>query len=163
MIWLDLDGVMADFDGHYERHFGVRPASWPEPDGDKWKLISSVPNFYRTLPLMPNARDLFQFTDELGKRISPVLAKGHGTAFLTGCPASIDASKNQKIEWTAEHFPDVMTVCCRSRDKFLHGLPGDILIDDYLRYSERWIEMGGIFVHHTSVADTIRQLRELVP
>ena len=86
MIFLDLDGVLADFDSHYETHFGVRPKRWPEPDTTKWKLINSVPDFYRTIPLMPGARDLFRYVDEAG----------YGVAILTGVPSSVDAADNQK-------------------------------------------------------------------
>ncbi len=151
MIWLDLDGVMFDFDSHYEHHFGARPARWPAKDTADWKLVNSVPDFFRTIPLMHDAGLLFRFVDELG----------FGVGFLTGCPASIDASANQKREAVAESFPDTMVICCRSRDKYLHGKPGDVLVDDYLKYADRWTGMGGFFIHHTSAANSIRQLREL--
>jgi uncharacterized protein YfaT (DUF1175 family) len=39
--------------------------------------------------------------------------------------------------------------------------PGDILIDDFDKYRHLWIEAGGIFIHHTSAAASIRALREL--
>jgi hypothetical protein len=39
--------------------------------------------------------------------------------------------------------------------------PGDILVDDYLKYRHLWEEAGGVFVHHTSARHTIRQLAEL--
>lgn len=151
MIWLDLDGVMADFDTHYENHFGIRPTRWPAKDGVDWAKVRTVPDFFRTLPLMPGARDLFRVADELG----------HGVAFLTGCPKELNASDNQKRDWTGEKFPDTVTVCCRSRDKCLHGKPGDVLVDDYLKYRHLWVGMGGIFIHHTSAAESIRQLKEL--
>jgi beta-phosphoglucomutase-like phosphatase (HAD superfamily) len=153
MIWLDMDGVLADFDGHYQACFGVKPTRWPEPDTVDWKLIASVPDFYLNLPLMPGAKELFRFVDELGV----------GTGILTGVPKEIDESSNHKIEWAAkpEHFPHVMVRCCRSRNKFKHGKPGHVLVDDYLKYRDAWVDMGGIFVHHTSAESSIQQLREL--
>ena len=151
MIFLDLDGVLADFDSHYETHFGVRPKRWPEPDTTKWKLVNSVPDFYRTIPLMTGARDLFRYVDEAG----------YGVAILTGVPSSVDAADNQKHEWAAEHFPHVQVICCPAREKWEHGRPGDFLIDDYLKYRLDWIGMGGVFIHHTDVPSTIAKLREL--
>ena len=61
MIWLDMDGVLADFDGHYQACFGVKPTRWPEPDTVDWKLIAAVPDFYLNLPLMPGAKELHRF------------------------------------------------------------------------------------------------------
>jgi hypothetical protein len=151
MIYLDMDGVFADFDSHYEFHFGVRPTRWPAPDNVNWNRVNSVPDFYRTIPLMPGARELFRYVDEVGE----------GCAFLTGVPASINVSANQKIEWGAAHFPETEVICCPARDKWKRGQPGDILIDDYLRYRLDWINMGGVFIHHTDVPSTIGKLREL--
>jgi hypothetical protein len=36
--------------------------------------------------------------------------------------------------------------------------PGDVLVDDYLRYRELWENAGGIFIHHVSAKESIRQL-----
>jgi hypothetical protein len=148
MIWLDLDGVMADFDGHYEKLFGVRPTR----NKVDWKLVNSVPDFFRTIPLMPGARELF----------ATAAALGHGFGMLTGCPPEIDASDNQKRDWVKANFPIQMLgrriVCCRSRDKCLHGNPGDVLVDDYTKYRHLWEDMGGIFIHHTSAAESIAAL-----
>ena len=152
MIFLDLDGVLADFDSHYERHFGVRLARvWPGEDKTNWKWVNSIPDFYRTIPLMTGARDLFRYVDEAG----------YGVAILTGVPSSVDAADNQKHEWAAEHFPHVQVICCPAREKWEHGRPGDFLIDDYLKYRLDWIGMGGVFIHHTDVPSTIAKLREL--
>ena len=146
MIFLDLDGVLADFDSHYETHFGVRPSGHYEMEARQL-----CPDFYRTIPLMTGARDLFRYVDEAG----------YGVAILTGVPSSVDAADNQKHEWAAEHFPHVQVICCPAREKWEHGRPGDFLIDDYLKYRLDWIGMGGVFIHHTDVPSTIAKLREL--
>ena len=151
MIWLDMDGVFADFDGHYEHHFGYRPTRWPLPDTVNWKLVNSVPDFYLTIPLMPGAHDLFRYVDEVGE----------GCAFLTGIPSSINASKNHKVTWGNANFPETQVFCCAAKDKWQFGEPGDTLIDDYLRYRDAWVDMGGVFVHHIDAPSTIAKLREL--
>ncbi len=150
-IFVDMDGVVADFDGHYERHFGVRPTRWPEPDNVNWNRIKETPDFYRTIPLLPGAQDLVRYVDEVGE----------GCSFLTGVPISVNAAPNQKIEWANMHFPGFPIICCPAKDKWMHGTHRDILIDDYLRYRIDWINMGGVFVHHTDVPSTIAKLREL--
>lgn len=51
---------------------------------------------------------------------------------------------------------------CLSKQKCLHMMnPGDVLVDDYLRYRELWEKAGGIFIHHVSVKESIRQLAAL--
>jgi len=153
MIWLDMDGVVADFDHGYFLHFGVRPTRWPEPETVDWKLVHSIPDFYTSLPLMPHAHDLFRYVDLLG----------YGTGFLTGVPRSISVCEPQKRDFIKWHFgPDVLVECCPARDKAKHCKPGDVLVDDYTRYRVDWEAAGGIFIHHTSVADTITEIGELV-
>ena len=71
-------------------------------------------------------------------------------------------AESQKIDWAAKHFPGVEMITCLSRDKYLHmKRPGDVLVDDYLRYRDLWEKAGGIFVHHISAAESIRQLANL--
>ncbi len=152
MIWLDMDGVVADFDEQYFKLFGVRPTRWPDPETVDWKAVHDVPDFYATIPLMPGAHKLFRYVDELG----------FGTGFLTGVPRSISTCYEQKRKYIAERFGEVQVVGCPSREKYMHGKPGDVLIDDYLRYRVEWEDMGGIFIHHTSADESIRQLGEFV-
>lgn len=150
MIYLDMDGVFADFDGHYERLFGYRPSRWPSAGTTDWQRVNSVPDFYLTIPVLPGARDLFRYVQLVGESYS----------FLTGIPFSVRASKNHKIEWAAKNFPGTQIICCRAADKWRHCKPGDTLIDDYLRYRVAWLDAGGIFVHHTDAPSTIARLRE---
>lgn len=151
MIWLDMDGVVADFDTHYFNLSGSRPTRWPDPETVNWKLVNSVPDFYRTMPLMPGAHDLFRYA------VSTAY-----TAFLTGAPRSVATTEKQKREWGGEQFGDTHIVCCPSREKYQFCAPGDVLVDDYLKYRVDWERAGGIFIHHTSADDSIRQLGELV-
>lgn len=52
-------------------------------------------------------------------------------------------------------------ICCLSKDKQNFGKPKDILIDDREPNIQRWEEMGGIGILHTSAEETIRKLKEL--
>lgn len=150
MIFVDSDGVLADFDQHYWNLFGVRPTRWPDKDNVDWKLVASVPNFFLTIPRMSD------FDELVGS------LRSREWTTLTGCPRSIDASDNQKRDWFKREIgPKHPVICCPAREKCLHGKPGDVLIDDYLKYRDLWIDMGGVFIHHTSAASTIRGLRAL--
>ncbi len=143
-LFVDLDGTLADFDGRYEQLFGLRPnRAEPEPP-DLWSNIGGVPNFFATLDPLPDAFELWEGV----KAFRPVI--------LTGVPDSVPAAAAQKIAWVRVHLgTDVLVICCRSRDKALHGNPGDILVDDWDKYQARWERMGGIFVWHTRAATSV--------
>lgn len=150
-IFVDMDGVLADFDSGYERLFGGRPIRNVAGHNTDWEKVRSVPLFFHTLPMMSDAQELL---DGLGPH--------HPYTILTGVPKEIDAASNEKIDWVRSHIhPDQPVICCRSRDKCKHGEPGDVLIDDYMKYADLWTDMGGIFVHHTSAKSSLQKLREL--
>lgn len=156
-INVDMDGVVADFDRHHFNLFGIWPTRYPAKENLSWDRIRTVPDFFRTIPETLDARDLMR----------GVIATGLPWRFLTGCPPEIDVTRKQKTEWSAEFaarlgLPDREIICCSSRTKRLHCEPGDILIDDYLKYKHLWEEAGGIFIVHTSAAESIRQLREVL-
>jgi hypothetical protein len=151
-LFLDMDGVLADFDGHYEQHFGVRlPRSISDPPG-MWENIRAHGSFYLDMPLMPDALTLWNGVAHL----APTL--------LTGVPHSqVPAAESHRRGWARQHLgADVEVICCKSRDKRLHGQPGDVLVDDWTLYRHLWLKMGGVFVLHTSAADSLEQLKGLI-
>jgi hypothetical protein len=52
-------------------------------------------------------------------------------------------------------------ICCKSSEKCLHGKPGDILIDDWTKHRQKWLDMGGIFILHTSAKSSLQALQTL--
>ena len=139
-LFLDLDGVLADFYGYYTKCFGGT-LEQDDNSSPAWNKIRDHGNFFRTEPLMPDAMDLWWGSRKLYPK--PII--------LTGIPYSIPNVKEQKTEWVWENFGyDVKVICCRSQDKYKHGKPGDILVDDRRKYENYWTKMGGIFIHHTS-------------
>jgi hypothetical protein len=103
----------------------------------------------RPPPLMADAMLLYQAIAHL----NPII--------LTGCPPG-EGSQPQKVAWATRHFPGVPIITCRSKDKHLYlKNPGDILVDDYLKYQYLWEDVGGIFIHQTSAEDSIDQLAQL--
>ena len=150
-LFLDCDGVLADFEAAVRLLFGTEPRAAEGLLGKKefWHRIRTSGDFYRKLPLVPDAPELYQAVAHL----HPII--------LTGCPLG-GWAEPQKMVWAAHHFPSVRMITCASRDKFLHMRhPGDVLVDDYLRYKELWEQAGGIFILHKSARDTLRQLKDL--
>ena len=61
-IFLDCDGVMADFDLGFFNLFGMTTKEADEKYSDAvfWSMIREAGTFFRDLPLMPDARELYE-------------------------------------------------------------------------------------------------------
>lgn len=79
MIFLDLDGVMADFDAHFPATFGLDHRSLA--DEAMWAQINAHPSVFRDLPPMPGALDFYREIEPLGPVILTVrVMRQHATA-----------------------------------------------------------------------------------
>lgn len=147
-LYLDCDGVLADFDAGAEKLLGMRPKPFAERQnlGRMWAKLARSENFYGTLPLMPGATRLFEAVQHL----DPII--------LTGLPRGGWAAP-QKVEWAALHFPGTRIITCMAADKRDHCAEGDVLVDDTLKHRHLWEGAGGIFVHHRDVDETLAELR----
>ena len=151
-LFLDADGVLADFDEGARRLLGMTPRQYEASHGRGafWKRLAQAKNFYGTLPEMDDARMLFDAV----KQLEPTI--------LTGLPLGKWAAP-QKIDWAAEHFPGVPIITCMARDKHKHMNRGDVLVDDRENHRAAYEQAGVVFVHHKSAKDTIRQLSKIFP
>lgn len=151
-VFVDMDGVLADFHRATREQLGIVTShDGPDPPG-LWDAIRKHGEFYRDLPLMPGARELW----------TGVRALDPKACILTGVPSSIPNVATQKRHWFWEHFEYAPVICCASRNKRDHGKPGDILIDDREQHRALWEEMGGIWITHVSAASSLRQLDQSV-
>jgi len=147
-LFLDVDGVLADFDGGVRALLGSGPEAYEKAHGrgSFWKHLARAPDFYGTLELLPDAEHLV----EAVRHLRPTL--------LTGLPIGNWAAP-QKRRWAARHFPNLDIITCMARDKWRHANPGDVLVDDRLTARAPWKERAqGIFIHHNSAADSLSQL-----
>ena len=151
-LFLDADGVLADFDLGARRLLGMRPKEFIEKHGRGafWRRLAMAKNFYGTLPEMPDARLLFDAV----KHLKPTI--------LTGLPIGKWAAP-QKVEWAAEHFPGVAIITCLARDKHKHMNPGDVLVDDREKHRAAYEAAGVVFIHHKNAEDSLRQLAKIYP
>lgn len=151
-LYLDCDGVLADFDKGSTAVLGLPPRQFEKRHGLArfWQKLATAPDFYFSLPLMEDGMELFEAVRHLG----PVI--------LTGVPRGNWAAE-QKRRWAAQHFPGTRIITTMARDKRDHAQAGDVLVDDQTRHRHRWEEVGGLFIHHKSAEQSIRELAELFP
>ena len=151
-LYLDCDGVLADFDAGAIAVLGMPPRKFEDRYGTRlfWKKLAAAPDFYGSLPLMRDATELF----EAVRHLDPVI--------LTGLPLGGWAA-DQKVRWAAKHFPGTRIITTMARDKRDHAREGDVLVDDMLKHRHLWEGVGGVFVHHKSAAATIEALATYFP
>jgi hypothetical protein len=146
-LFLDLDGVLADFDRGVQELLGMSSAQFEKKYGIKefWRRLASAPEFYARLPLLPDARTLFGAVEHLTPTI------------LTGLPLGKWAAP-QKVAWCEQHFPRVPVITCMARDKHRFMDPGDVLVDDRDRHRPAYEAHGVVFVHHETARQSLREL-----
>jgi hypothetical protein len=151
-LYLDCDGVLADFDAGAVQVLGATPAAFEKKHGrgEFWKRLARAPDFYGSLPEMPDAQRLFRAV----KHLNPTI--------LTGLPLGKWAAP-QKERWAARHFPGVPIITTMARDKHLHMEAGDVLVDDRENHRALWENAGGIFVHHKNAETSLRELKRIFP
>ena len=149
MIFCDMDGVLVDFDNWFEKKHGILPYKLPREE--LWQIVLDTKDYWVNLPKLKDADILVDYLKKTGFQI------------LTGLPAyGYDKAETEKKLWLKNNYGIVDgVICCLSKDKQNYCKPNDILIDDRPNNIERWEEMGGIGILHTSAETTIKKLEEL--
>jgi len=147
-LYLDCDGVLADFNQGAAAVLGMHPKAYQKRHGIGrfWAKLAKAPDFYFGLPLLDGATELF----EAVKHLDPII--------LTGLPQGNWAA-DQKVRWAAKYFPGTRIITIMARDKRNHAREGDVLVDDQITHAHLWEEVGGVFIHHRSVEETLHRLK----
>jgi hypothetical protein len=146
-IYLDCDGVLADFESAARAIFGMPSDAFEDlrGAGQFWKRLAAADGFFEHLDLLPDACELF----EAVRAKAPII--------LTGMPHGTWAEP-QKRAWAARHFPGVPVITTTAAQKREHCHPGDVLVDDRDQHRHLWEAAGGVFIHHRSAQESIRAL-----
>lgn len=151
-LFLDMDGVLADFDKRALEILGMKPSIFEERYGSEafWIILQNTPDFYNSFDMMIDA----PFLLEAVKHLDPII--------LTGVPATkMELAVANKRVWAGRMIGLVPVITCRSRDKSNWCLPGDVIVDDRTEYRHLWEQKGGIWVTHTSAWNSIKELKSL--
>ena len=154
-IYLDLDGVFADFSGAVQKHcLGM---TYNQHADQIWRKIETVPNFFLTLDILPDCYQIHHWAEWLSNDVQ----------FLTALPrltGQLKTAQRDKVDWvhrTIDRYAQVNVVSNWDQKQFFCRNDYDVLIDDSERNIDQWREAGGIGILHTSVTNTIDQLKKL--
>ena len=161
-IFIDMDGVLADFDmGALELcNFHNLSQNEERPEGfddDLWAHIKTVDHFYYKLKPIEGAVEMFK----------EIYAKyGNKVEILTGIPKperGIVTSEADKKQWVKEYLSETVVVNTVARkDKIKHCEGKDcILIDDYQKDINEWENEGGTGIFFENPKQAMELLRDI--
>lgn len=146
-LFLDLDGVLADFDAGVLALTGRAPEA--QKPGAMWGAIARAPEFFARLAFAADGEALWAFC----RPFAPTI--------LTGLPLG-DWAEPQKRRWVQAMLgDDVPVIACMACDKHRWSGAGHVLVDDRDRARGPWLQAGVTFVHHVDAARSIAALRRL--
>lgn len=155
-VYLDMDGVLTDFEKRYEELFGVRPVEVKHRTKhfwDNWETFIKGNNF-ETLDLHEGAVDLLAYVASLNVPVE-ILSSSGGDTFH-------DIVVPQKLKWLeSKGIPYKANIVPGGKKKAQFAAPWNILIDDTEHVVENYRKAGGTAILHKNVVDTIAQLSQL--
>lgn len=155
-IYIDLDGVLADFDSGLQQ-FG----------GDINQLRTASPkevyDFFVGLPILPDGEKLVAYFQVRGLPFTVLTAPLRPN---DGDRRGTIASERAKKAWVKQHLgPGMAKSAIVNTDKYHwannHGTP-NILIDDMDYNTTPWKQHGGIPILHRDYADTVAKLDKII-
>lgn len=146
-VYIDCDGVLADFDGWKAAIPGLT-------DANLWEEVKKIPHFYRTLRLMPEATLLMEYLRGLDIPL----------AILTAIPRrdTIPDAEQDKREWVEKNFgPMEFHIGPYAVNKQQFAGPGLVLIDDSKLNIQQWRAKGGIGILYTGFMPCYDQFEQI--
>ena len=158
-VYLDMDGVLADFDKRFEDLSGMKPGEFESKYGKNkfWDFIDEEHkvSFWVGIPEMPGAKQLVD------------AVKKYNYELLTA-PSVKKQSYLGKILWVRNHKdlfggkPRINFKKAKEKHEVKPNLQKtDILIDDRLDTIERWNSAGGTGIHYQNVSQVLNDLGKL--
>jgi len=161
-IFLDMDGVLADFGAEIIRRFGKPFEHLGDTAQDRWDIIgSNCAELYANLNKVHDADELVRGVTEYCN------VNGYTPAVLTALPTllCVPEAFHHKQQWIKQHYPMLLSnfyIGPYSVHKQVFAQPGRILIDDRLINITQWNEAGGVGIHHLNADETLTNLNTII-
>ena len=164
-LYLDMDGVQADFFSAWARLFGKERYKEIGDRAQREATIADlnargpefVEEFFRNLPVLPGAQTLIKFlrANDIKYTILSAPLRGNEEASIRG-----------KLAWLDRHHPGTSATAIFTGEKQRYatsnGKP-NVLVDDFKKYVNAWTANNGIAVLYrwNNVGAAIDQLKKI--
>ena len=152
-IYCDMDGVLADFEK------GVEDLIGGKFNDKRWYELPD--DFFLTLEPMPDAQTLWGFIGKYDPFILTAIPRASRGPISKR--AAMDKARFMK-RWFGVSQDKMYPVMRADKMRFAkdgrYGRP-NLLIDDHSKNIAQFQSAGGIGVHHTSAANSIKQLKKI--
>jgi hypothetical protein len=157
MIYLDMDGVIADFTKRYKELYRMEPReAEKKKEFDKFFNEFIATGQFAKLDLMPGAMDGLTFLRKHLTVPTQILSS-------TANEARYEDISNQKLIWLQTHgITFSANFVPGKRHKYKFAGPDKIIIDDTQSVIDQWKEAGGIGILHKDWPSTLAILRQYV-
>jgi 5'(3')-deoxyribonucleotidase len=147
-LYLDMDGVQADFFGAWSKRSGV----------EHWKSIADKEKEINELA-HSDPKEVYKFFRDLdplsgGMKVIQWIRKNKIPYTVLSAPLRgpySQASIKAKRDWLDEFHPGSSSNAIFTQNKAKHAMEGgipNVLVDDYGKYLNAWAAAGGIAVKH---------------
>ena len=148
-LFIDMDGVLSDFDSKWVDVFNEHPRE--SFNSEKWKRFCEGRNFL-TLDLYPGASQLIAYLNELKK--FPDISINILSS--TGGYEYHDLIQDQKIYWLKSHRIDLNPIFVPGKKfKRYHAKVNTLLIDDHAENCAEFVQHGGVSHLYTEPGQAI--------
>lgn len=163
VLYVDMDGVLADFYGPFNKMAGV--SNWSEADkstvSQVLQQITTMKDFWSNLDVLSDVPTIMQGIKEATGGDYVILSKA-----LAGDPNVV----SQKKQWISKLplKPKQVIILPATADKGKYALQPDgtknILIDDFGYNIKKWQEAGGIAIKHKNgrAKNTLEILKQAI-
>jgi GNAT superfamily N-acetyltransferase len=152
-IYLDMDGVITDFDKKFVELAGMGPREYENSFGTEkfWDFIDikHKVKFFSEMEWMPEGKKLYDFVKQFDHK-------------LLSAPSKNDASKIGKRIWRKNNTPDTQLILSAAVNKQNYADKSNILIDDREKNIQQWRDAGGIGILFKSTDQVIDELKKIM-
>ena len=156
-IYLDMDGVICNFERKYFERYGELPGSMRDRKEFSANWIDFVTTRqFENLDWWPGAHELLEYVGSLKNIEIEILSSSGGAQYH-------DFVNAQKVKWLKEKgLPYKPNIVAGRKNKSKYASPDTILIDDTYDVIQAFIGAGGIGIHHKEVGNTLMLLKSIV-
>lgn len=156
-IYLDMDGVLCNFERRYFELYGKLPGSMRDRKAfdENWDHFVETEQF-KTLEWWANGKQLIEHVQTLDDIEIEILSSSGGDKYHD------EVSRQKKYWLESKNIPFKANIVSGRRNKSKYATSDSILIDDTYDVIQSFIGAGGIGIHHKDFGNTLLLLNSIV-